>query len=92
LTDLSHNLMRLSLHFDPYSSAVKGDYEALRGELQKIDIFALLKAELVKSRIHISLSKKIVSAIRFIEEPQRSGPAPPGRERANREVVVSHHA
>ena len=72
LAEQSHNLMRLSLHFDPYSPTATGDYEVLRGELRKIDIFALLKAELVKSRIHISLSKKIVSAIRFIEEPQRS--------------------
>jgi hypothetical protein len=72
LAEQSHNLMRLSLYFDPYSLTAKDDYEVLRGELKKIDIFALLKAELVKSRIHISLSKKIVSAIRFIEEPQRS--------------------
>lgn len=72
LAEQSHNLMRLSLYFDPYSPTAKDDFEALRGELQKIDIFALLKAELVKSRVHISLSKKIVSAIRFIEEPQRS--------------------
>jgi len=72
LAEQSHNLMRLSLYFDPYSPTAKDDYEILRSELQKIDIFALLKAELVKSRVHISLSKKIVSAIRFIEEPQRS--------------------
>jgi hypothetical protein len=72
LTEQSHNLMRLSLRFDPYSPTAANDYEALRDELQKIDIFALLKAELVKSRIHISLSKKIVAALRFVEEPQRS--------------------
>lgn len=72
LAEQSHNLMRLSLYFDPYSPTAKDDYEVLRSELQKIDIFALLKAELVKSRVHISLSKKVVSAIRFIEEPQRS--------------------
>jgi hypothetical protein len=72
LAEQSHNLMRLSLRFDPYSPTAADDYEALRAELRKIDIFALLKTELVKSRIHISLSKKIVSAMRFIEEPQRS--------------------
>src|SRR5207245_2752630 len=72
LAEQSHNLMRLSLRFDPYSPTAADDYEALRVELRRIDIFALLKAELVKSRIHISLSKKIVSAIRFIDEPQRS--------------------
>jgi hypothetical protein len=72
LAEQSHSLMRLSLRFDPYSPTAADDYEALRVELRRMDIFALLKAELVKSRIHISLSKKIVSAIRFMDDPQRS--------------------
>jgi hypothetical protein len=55
--------MRLSLRFDPYSPTAVDDYEAMREELGKIDILGLLKSELVKSRIHISLSKKIVSAV-----------------------------
>jgi hypothetical protein len=70
--DQSQNLMRLSVRFDPYSPTASDDYETLKLELQKIDILSLLKAELTKSRIHISLSKKIVSAIRFLDEPQRS--------------------
>jgi hypothetical protein len=72
LREQSHNLMRLSVRFDPYSPTAADDYSALKEELDKINILSLLKAELTKSRIHISLSKKIVSAIRYIDEPQRS--------------------
>jgi hypothetical protein len=72
LQEQSQNLLRLSVRFDPYSPTASADYAALKEELGKIDILSLLKAELTKSRIHISLSKKIVTAIRYIDEPQRS--------------------
>ena len=72
LQEQSQNLLRLSVRFDPYSPTASADYAALKDELGKIDILSLLKAELTKSRIHISLSKKIVTAIRYIDEPQRS--------------------
>jgi hypothetical protein len=72
LHEQSQALLKLSVRFDPYSPTAAEDYETLKAELDKIDIVSLLKAELTKSRIHISLSKKIVSAIRFIDEPQRS--------------------
>jgi hypothetical protein len=72
LKEQSQNLMRLSIRFDPYSPTAADDYEALKDELGKIDILSLLKLELTKSRIHISLSRKIVAAIRYITEPQRS--------------------
>jgi len=68
----SQSLMRLSVRFDPYSPTAESDYEALKEELVKIDIISLLKAELTESRIHVSLSRKIVAAIRYIDEPQRS--------------------
>jgi hypothetical protein len=72
LKEQSQNLLRFSVRFDPYSPTAEEDYEALKEELKKFDIIALLKSELAKSRIHISLSKKIVSAIRFINESQRN--------------------
>lgn len=67
----SQRLMRLSLRFDPYSPTAAEDYEALRRQLQKFDILSLLKSELVKSRVHISLSKRIVAAIRYIDISQK---------------------
>jgi hypothetical protein len=58
LEEQSQNLMRLSVRFDPYSPTAQEDYEILKSELGKIDILALLKAELTKTRVHISLSKR----------------------------------
>ncbi len=70
-TPISQQLMNLTLRFDPYSATAVEDYEALKSEIKRFDILSLLKAELAKSRIHISLSKKIVSAIRYIDSTQR---------------------
>lgn len=72
LKEQSQGLMRISLRFDPYSATAFEDYEALRAELKKFDILAILKSELVKSRIHISLSKKLVSALRYLDQEKRN--------------------
>jgi Reverse transcriptase (RNA-dependent DNA polymerase) len=71
LKEQSQNLMRFSFRFDPYSPTAIDDYDALRKELEKIDILMLLKTELAKSRIHISLTKKVISAIRYVEPSKR---------------------
>jgi hypothetical protein len=67
----TQNLLSFSIRFDPYSPTAQDDYETLRKEIEKYDIISLLKTELSKSRIHISLSKKIVTAIRFIDDDRR---------------------
>jgi hypothetical protein len=67
----ARNLLSFSIRFDPYSPTARDDYETLRKEIQKYDIISLLKTELGKSRIHISLSKKIVTAIRYIDDDRR---------------------
>jgi hypothetical protein len=69
LQEQSKSLLRFSLRFDPYSPTREEDYEALRQEIEKFDIIALLRSELAKTRIHISLTKKIVSTVRFISSP-----------------------
>lgn len=60
-------LMRFSLRFDPYSPTADDDYEALKAEVRKFDIVGMLKEELAKSRVHTSLARKIISAIKFLE-------------------------
>ncbi|PLS19841.1 RNA-directed DNA polymerase [Neptunicoccus cionae] len=60
-------LMRFSLRFDPYSPTADDDYEALKAEVRKFDIIGMLKEELAKSRVHTSLARKIISAIKFLE-------------------------
>ncbi|QEX20573.1 reverse transcriptase [Hypericibacter adhaerens] len=69
--DQARSLLRFSIRFDPYSPTADKDYEELKSEISKFDIIGLLQAELSKSRIHIALAKKIVSAIQFLAPKQR---------------------
>lgn len=59
-------LMRFSLRFDPHSPTADDDYEALKAEVRKFDIIGMLKEELAKSRVHTSLARKIIAAIKFL--------------------------
>lgn len=72
LQETSQSLLRLSLRFDPYSANAIEDYERLKSEISKFDIVQLLKSELSKSKIHVSLAKKIVSAIKFLDQKQKN--------------------
>jgi len=67
----ARGLLRFSLRFDPYSPTAHEDYQLLQQEIEKFDILELLKSELSKSRIHISLARKIINAIKFIEQTKR---------------------
>ena len=69
--DRARSLLQFSLKFDPYSPTAEDDYENLRVELEKFDIVGLLQSELSKSRIHLALARKIVSAIRYISPQAR---------------------
>src|SRR5262249_18112865 len=42
-----------------------------RREIERFDILELLKSELSKTRIHVSLARKIINAIRYIEPMKR---------------------
>jgi len=64
-------LMKLSLRFDPYSPTRLKDYALLKAEVERFDILGLLREELLKSRIHISLARKVVQAVRFLEPKAR---------------------
>lgn len=63
----SRRLLSFSLRFDPYSPTAADDYEKLKEEISRFDILAILKEELAKSRVHIALSRKLVSAVRYLE-------------------------
>lgn len=63
----SRQLLSFSLRFDPYSPTAKEDYEKLKNEIRQFDILALLKEELAKSRVHVALSRKIISAVRYLD-------------------------
>lgn len=63
--------MSFSLHFDPYSPTAREDYQRLREEVQQFDIVSMIKGELGKSRIHIALSKKLVLAVKYLDDSER---------------------
>jgi Reverse transcriptase (RNA-dependent DNA polymerase) len=67
----ARGLMKLSLRFDPYSQTKEEDYEALRAEIERFDILELLREELLKSRIHIGLTRKIVAAVKYLDPRSR---------------------
>jgi Reverse transcriptase (RNA-dependent DNA polymerase) len=58
-------LMQLSLRFDPYSPTKHEDYATLQAEIERFDILGLLREELLKSRVHIGLTRKIVAAVKY---------------------------
>ncbi len=59
--------LSLSLRYDPYSSTADEDYESLRGELQRFNVVGMLTAEIEKSRVHQALTRKLISAVKFLE-------------------------
>ncbi|MCP8883874.1 reverse transcriptase domain-containing protein [Devosia sp. XJ19-1] len=68
-------LMSLTLRYDPYSSNAEQDYEALKSELNSIDIVALLNEQLAQTRVHVATTKKIISALRHVSESAQFGAA-----------------
>ena len=69
--DSSHplkSLLNISLRFDPYSPNREEEYEALRQELDRIDLVHLLNIEFAKSRIHGALTKRIIAAVRHASD------------------------
>jgi reverse transcriptase-like protein len=69
--DRAKGLMHLSLRFDPYSPTKNDDYAALKAEIERFDILGLLREELLKSRIHIGLARKIVAAVKYLDAKAR---------------------
>lgn len=63
-----HELFRLPLRFDPYSATAEEDYEALKERVRRIDIFGMLGRELSKSRIHTPTTRRLIRAIRYLEQ------------------------
>ncbi len=63
--------LSLHLHFDPYSETPVEDYDRLRNQLEQFDILDLLRRELVKGQVHASVTKKLVKALRFLDEGSR---------------------
>lgn len=63
--------LSLHLHFDPYSETPVEDYERLRDQMAQFDILDLLRRELLKGQVHASVTRKLVKALRFLDEESR---------------------
>lgn len=60
-------LLRLSIHFDPYSDTRVDDYENLKEQVAKVDVAGILGRELEKTRIDPTVTKQAISVIRLLE-------------------------
>lgn len=60
-------IMAINVHYDPYSPTAAEDYEALRQELDKYPVMELIRAEIKKSRVDVTLARRLVSLSRHLE-------------------------
>lgn len=60
-------IMSINVHYDPYSSTADEDYEALRRELDRYPVMELIRAEIKKSRVDVTLSRRLISLARHLE-------------------------
>lgn len=60
-------IMAINVHYDPYSSTASDDYEALRQELDRYPIMEMIRAEIKKSRVDITLSRRLISISRYLD-------------------------
>lgn len=65
-------LFSISYKYDPYSQTAEEDYERLKNEIGKLNILGILSDELNKSRVHTSVMKKLLGAIKFIDKDLQS--------------------
>jgi hypothetical protein len=69
----SRQFLRLKIHYDQYSQTAVEDYEELRSELARFDVVKMLAREVRKSRIQQTLTRKLISALKFVDPPIRQG-------------------
>lgn len=68
-------LFSFSLHFDPYAPTAQEDYERLKLEIKNFPILDIIKSELTKTRVNISLSRKLIQTLKFISDKEISDAA-----------------
>jgi hypothetical protein len=66
------SFLGLRLHYDPYATTALEDYELMSLQIAEYDILGMIRDEITKGRIHISLTKRLVSALRFMDENSRT--------------------
>ena len=64
-------LLGLSLRYDPYAPHADEDYERLKERLSEFDILGMLTREVSKSRVNPTIVRRLVTAIRFLDDDVR---------------------
>jgi hypothetical protein len=64
-------LMRIAIHFDPYSETRVDDYEKLKEQVSNVDIAGILTHELEKTRIDPTITKQALLALRVLDADAR---------------------
>jgi len=77
----ARSFLSIRIRFDPYSPTAVEDYEELRKEINKFDVVGMLAREIGKSQIHQTLTKRLITAVRYL--------APPVRDEAVRSLLGS---
>jgi Reverse transcriptase (RNA-dependent DNA polymerase) len=57
----------LHIHYDPYSATADEDYGRLKSQIEEFDILGLLRAELNKGRVHTALTRRLISALSYLD-------------------------
>lgn len=60
-------LLRLTIHFDPYSDTRVDDYDNLKEQVSHVDIVGILGRELEKTRINPTVTKQAILTLRVLE-------------------------
>lgn len=64
--------LSLQLHFDPYSPTAEQDYEKLKDQLAEFDVLELLRNELDKGHVNTAVTRRLLAALKHLEEPTKS--------------------
>lgn len=62
-------LLSINVYYDPYSPNAEQDYHAVKEELDRYPIMDIIRAELKKSRVDITLARRLIGLARFLEGP-----------------------
>lgn len=71
IKDQQRALLMTSLKYDPYSQTAEEDYQKLKKEIKQLDIEGMLMLELEKSRVNTQLAKKLLKAVKLLDDNVR---------------------
>jgi len=76
--DIDHeavSFLRIPLRYNPYSPTSEEDYNVLREHVNKHNVLGMLAREMNKTRVHEQLTRRLIQAVRFMDQPTMSDAA-----------------